>query len=132
MTPADLNIDLGDFLVEVTLPPFEFEVEVALKKVLQELGMRAAFKSPATGAGDEADLTGITAIRELYVKDAFHKTFVAFDENGTEAAAATALIINRMSLPQPATFTADRPFLFWIEHSTTGELLFIGQVTDPG
>ncbi len=43
----------------------------------------------------------------------------------------TALVMNRLSRPEPATFTADRPFLFWIEHTATGELLFLGQVTEP-
>ncbi|MBT8247332.1 MAG: serpin family protein, partial [Acidimicrobiia bacterium] len=73
----------------------------------------------------------ITAARELYVSDAFHKTFIKLDEEGTEAAAATAIIISLESAPPPATFTADRPFLFYIEHSSTGEMLFLGQVTNP-
>ena len=124
----DLDIPWGQYLVDVTLPSFEFEGELALKSALQELGMRAAFESPV---GDGADLTGITEIRELFVSDAFHKTFIALDEEGTEAAAATAIIVSLESAPQPATFTADRPFLFWIEHSSTGEMLFLGQVTNP-
>jgi serpin B len=90
--------------------------------------MRAAFESPF---GDGADLTGITRIRELFVSDAFHKTFISLDEEGTEAAAATTIIVGLESAPQPATFTADHPFLFWIEHSPTGEMLFLGQVTNP-
>lgn len=61
----------------------------------------------------------------------FHKTFIALDEQGTEAAATTAIIVGLESAPQPATFTADRPFLFWIEHGSSGEMLFLGQVTDP-
>jgi serpin B len=70
-------------------------------------------------------------VRELFVTDAFHKTFIALDEEGTEAAAATAIVVGLTSAPEPATFTADRPFLFWIEHGSTGEMLFLGQVTDP-
>jgi serpin B len=124
----DVAIEWGEFAVDVTLPSFEFEADVALKSALQALGMRAAFEGPF---GDGADLTGITAVRELYVSDAFHKTFIALDEEGTEAAAATALIISLESAPMPATFTADRPFLFWIEHTPTGEMLFLGQVMDP-
>jgi serpin B len=91
--------------------------------------MTQAFVPPGPDSG--ADLTGITEVRELYVSGAFHKSFIALDEDGTEAAAATAIIISLESMPQPATFTADRPFLFWIEHSGTGEMLFLGQVTDP-
>jgi serpin B len=124
----DLDISWSQHQVAVTLPTFEFEATVGLKAALQELGMRAAFESPV---GDGADLTGITAVRELFVSDAFHKTFIALDEEGTEAAAATALIVSLESAPPPATFNADRPFLFWIEHTSTGEMLFLGQVTNP-
>ncbi|MDH3308939.1 MAG: serpin family protein [Acidimicrobiia bacterium] len=128
LEPADLDIAWGDHLVDLTMPSFEFEAEVALKPALQKLGMNKAFEHPSA---DGADLTGITAARELYVSDAFHKTFIALDEEGTEAAAATAIIVSTESAPQPATFTADRPFLFWIEHASTGEMLFLGQVVDP-
>lgn len=131
LDPDDLNIPRGDYMVDLTLPRFDFESEVALKQALQDLGMRRAFVPPLRGADDEADLTGITAIRELYVSEALHKTFVAVDEHGTEAAAATALIIGITSAPTPVTFTVDRPFLFWIEHIPTTELLFLGQVTNP-
>jgi serpin B len=128
LTPENLEIPWGDYLVDVTLPSFEFDAEIALKPALQELGMRAAFEWPSTGG---ADLTGITAVRELFVSDAFHKTFIALDEEGTEAAAATAIIVSLESAPEPVGFTVDRPFLFWIEHSSTGELLFLGQITNP-
>jgi serpin B len=128
LTPEDLDIRWGEYRVDVTLPSFEFDAEIDLKQALEELGMRAAFESPV---GDGADLTGITPVRELFVSDAFHKTFIALDEVGTEAAAATAIIVSFESAPESATFTADRPFLFWIEHSSTGELLFLGQVTNP-
>lgn len=128
LSPDDLKIPWGEHMVDLTLPSFDFETEVSLKQALQEMGMRAAFELPY---GDGADLTGITAIRELFVSDAFHKTFIALDEDGTEAAAATSIIVGRVSAPEPATFTADRPFLFWIEHSSTGEMLFLGQVTNP-
>jgi serpin B len=129
LTPADVNIAWGDFLVELTMPSFEFEAEVALGDALKALGMPTAFQAPAGDSG--ADLTGITEIRELWVSGAFHKTFIALDEEGTEAAAATAIIITLESLPPAATFSADRPFLFWIEHSSTGEMLFLGQVANP-
>jgi serpin B len=125
---GDLDIGWQEHIVDLTLPSFEFEAEISLKPALQALGMRAAFERPV---GDGADFTGITEVRELFVTDAFHKTFIALDEEGTEAAAATAIIIGLESAPQPATFTADRPFLFWIEHGSTGEMLFLGQITDP-
>ena len=106
------------------MPSFEFETDVALKDALQAVGMVEAFT-------DSADLSGITGAARLFVQDALHKSFIALDENGTEAAAATALVVGLTSAPPPASFTADRPFLFWIEHGSTGEMLFLGQVTDP-
>jgi serpin B len=123
----DLGVVWTEHQVEVSVPSFQFDSDVSLAKALEELGMVDAF-DPAT-----ADLTGITAARELYLSDAFHKTFVAVDESGTEAAAATALIAGLTAAPlgEPVTFTADHPFLFWIEHNSTGEMMFLGQVTDP-
>ncbi|MCP4959226.1 MAG: serpin family protein [Actinomycetia bacterium] len=127
--PDDQEISWGDYEVEITLPSFEFEAEIDLTAALQQLGMSTAFISPTMDSG--ADFTGITEIRELFVTGAFHKTFIALDEQGTEAAAATAVLSGAVSEPGRATFTADRPFLFWIEHSPTGEMLFLGQVTNP-
>lgn len=129
LDPAELRIDWRNAQVTLTMPSFEFEATVdGLVSALQQLGMRAAFDPGA------ADFTGITAIPELFVSDVIHKSFIALDEDGTEAAAATAIIMRATSgggSPQ-VTFTVDRPFLFWIEHSSTGEMLFLGQVTDPG
>lgn len=139
-TPGDLleELSAGDFdipwregKVQLTLPSFEFESDVALGDSLQSLGMRAAFQPPS-GDHDGADLTGITAVRELFVSQALHKTFVAVDESGTEAAAATALVFEVTSAGlSPEVVEVDRPFLFWIEHTSTGEPLFLGQVVDP-
>ena len=127
---SDLDIEWQAASVDLTMPSFEFEAEVGLKSALQELGMRAAFEPPDGDSG--ADFTGITAVSKLYVSGAFHKTFIALDEEGTEAAAATAIVMRASSAgPPPVTFTVDRPFLFWIEHSSTGEMLFLGQVTNP-
>jgi serpin B len=124
LTPADLDIEFSIHLLDLALPSFEFETEVALKEALQAVGMVEAFE-------ESADLTGITEATQLFVQDALHKSFIALDENGTEAAAATALLAGATSLPPPASFTADQPFLFFIEHGSTGEMLFLGQVTDP-
>ena len=124
MSADDFAIDWGSYQLDLTLPSFEFETEVSLKKALDALGMSAAFT-------EAADLSGITDAAELLVQDALHKSFIALDESGTEATAATAILVGLTSAPPPATFSADRPFLFWIEHSSTGEVLFLGQVTDP-
>jgi serpin B len=115
--------------VDLTLPRFEFRSELGLKPPLREMGIVAAFVEPSRPDG--ADLTGMTAERELFVHDVVHQAFISVDEQGTEAAAATAVIIGLESAPPPATLTADRPFLFLIQHDTTGEILFLGQVADP-
>ena len=124
LTADDFAIKWGSAQIDLTLPSFKFESEISLKQALGELGMTSAFTQ-------SADLSGITDAAELFVQDALHKSFIALDENGTEAAAATAILVGLTSAPPPASFTANRPFLFWIEHSSTGELLFLGQVTDP-
>ena len=144
-SPADLAaaLDSGDLdleweraRVELTMPSFEFDATVGLNEALKDLGMPTAFKAPWTLSPDEADFSGMTGFQELYISKVRHKTFIALDEEGTEAAAATAVV---MAIPtsgggpqlRRVTFTADRPFLFWIEHSSTGEMLFLGQVTNP-
>ncbi len=136
-SPAELARSVGASLfsadgwefrsVMLTIPKFEFESDVPLGQVLKGLGMTAAFDP------DVAELDPITGSpNDLYVTDALHKSFIAVDESGAEAAAATAIIVGATSAgPEPATFVADRPFLFWIEHTSTGEPLFLGQVTDP-
>jgi len=107
------------------LPRFTFETQASLKESLQALGMQAAFS-------DAADFSGITTEAELFVSDAFHKTFIAVDEEGTEAAAATAVVAEAQSAgPEPAELVVDRPFVFWIRDRPTGALLFLGRVTDP-
>jgi len=126
LEPGDLSVPWQGYEVDITLPSFEFDSDVPLKAPLQSLGIVAAFDP------DVADLSGITDATDLYVQDALHKSFIALDEEGTEAAAATAIIVGLTSAgPPPAAFVADRPFLFWIEHSTTGEMLFLGQLTNP-
>ena len=136
-SPAELAQTVGPDLfstkgwefrsVMLTIPKFEFDSDVALGEVLKALGMTSAF-DPAAARLDP--ITG--GPNDLFVSDALHKSFIAVDESGAEAAAATALIVSATSAgPEPATFVADRPFLFWIEHTSTGEPLFLGQVTDP-
>jgi serpin B len=112
--------------VAVTMPKFSFTWGTeSLKEPLIALGMTDAFQP------DVADLTGISTASQLFIFDVLHQAFIAVDESGTEAAAATAVIIADTSLPPtPVPFTVDRPFLFFIRDSS-GLLLFVGQVTDP-
>jgi serpin B len=82
--------------------------------------------------GGAADLSGITGQPgEIWVDEAYHKAFVALDEQGTEAAAATAVVVRDESAPQPASIILDRPFLFLIYDQPTGQVLFLGRVLDP-
>jgi serpin B len=68
----------------------------------------------------------------LVIDEAYHKTFIDVNEKGTEAAAATAVTIRDSALVPEHVFAADRPFLFVIRDRSTGEILFLGRVTDPG
>jgi len=111
--------------VALTLPKFEYKSDFGLGETLAALGMPDAFTS-------DADFSGMTGTRELLIQDVIHKAFVSVDEAGTEAAAATAVVIGLTSAPaEPIQFTADRPFLFLIRDLQTGTILFIGRVVDP-
>jgi serpin B len=117
--------------VRLLLPSFEIRSDLGLNDLLRSLGMQAAFVPPP-GDGS-ADFTGITDLRELYVSEVVHQAFIAVDEEGTEAAAATAVVMRATAAPfdEPLPVTVDRPFLFLIRHDPTGEILFMGQVTNP-
>jgi len=111
----------------VHLPRFGFEGEFELREPLKELGMTDAFDSEAANFDGIADTD-----EELYIHDAYHDTFVAVDEEGTEAAAATAVVVGDESAPvDPFEFVADRPFLFAIRDRPTGAVLFFGRAVDP-
>lgn len=112
--------------VKVTFPKFQFTCSLGLNEPLAALGMQEVFTS-------KADLSGMTSAERLFLTSALHKAFVAVDEEGTEAAAATALITAtaELSPPEPAVFRADHPFLFLIRHRSTGSILFMGRVADP-
>jgi serpin B len=113
--------------VTLTMPRFEFDSEFSLKDTLAGMGMRDAF-SP-----DDADFSGMTGNPELFISDVIHKAFVAVDEAGTEAAAATAVIVGTTSAPvEPLVeVTIDRPFIFLIRDIDTGAILFVGRVLNP-
>lgn len=130
LTPESLDTaTAGVRLVDLSMPRFEYRSPLLLSSTLRALGMTSAFVPPP-GPGT-ADLTGIVERRELYVQEVVHQGFISVDERGTEAAAATAVVIGATSAPQPATLTLDRPFLFLIRHDPTGEVLFAGILADP-
>jgi len=112
--------------VTLTMPRFEFDSEFSLKDTLPEMGMPIAFSS-------SADFSGMNGNRELSISDVLHKAFVAVDEAGTEAAAATAVIMELTAAPEPPVeVTIDRPFIFLIRDIETGAILFVGRVMNPG
>jgi serpin B len=89
------------------------------------MGMPDAF----TGA---ADFSGMIGSRDLFIAEVIHKAFVSVDEAGTEAAAATAVVMKKMAMPEePVEVTVDRPFVFLIRDVETGAVLFVGRVVDP-
>jgi len=113
--------------VDLSLPKFKFDWSAALPDALKALGMTDAFD-------DQADFSGMDGAHDLYISNVLHKSFVSVDENGTEAAAATAVVVGLMAAPvqqNPVEFKADRPFLFLIRDNPTGTILFMGQVMDP-
>ncbi len=111
--------------VRLTLPKFEFESEFSLKKVLSAMGMPVAFS-------DQADFSGMTGKQDLKIAEVIHKAFVTVDEDGTEAAAATAVIVELTAAPmEPVEMTIDHPFIFLIRDIETESILFIGRVVNP-
>ena len=111
--------------VSLTMPKFEYESSFSLKQALSMLGMGVAFTP-------EADFSGMDGNHDLLIQDVLHKAFVSVDEAGTEAAAATAVIVGLTSIPaQPTQFTIDRPFLFLIRDISTGSIVFVGRVLNP-
>ncbi len=118
---ADWLAKLRPRTVRVALPRFKMTSEFQLNEVLQAMGMRDAFA--------EADFSGMTGARDLFIGAVVHKAFVDVNEEGTEAAAATAVVMLRSSLPPP--FRADHPFLFLIRDTRSGSILFLGRVINP-
>jgi len=117
--------DLARRRVALTMPKFEFESAFSLKGALAAMGMPDAF----TGA---ADFSGMTGNRDLFIAEVIHKAFVSVDEAGTEAAAATAVVMALSAMPEvPVEVTVDRPFVFLIRDIETGAILFVGRVVDP-
>jgi serpin B len=125
----------GTSEVELFLPRFKMEPPLfKLGKVLCSLGMAGAFDKPQ-GSANFDRMAPRKPNDYLYISEVFHKTFLALDEKGTEAAAATAVVMMRATAfiekPKPLEVRVDRPFLFAIQHRPSGTCLFLGRVTDP-
>jgi len=123
---CDIMSDLQSTGVTLTMPQFEFDSEFSLKDTLAGMGMPIAF----SGA---ADFSGMTGTLDLQITEVLHKAFVSVDEAGTEATAATAVIVGESAMPgQPVEVILDHPFIFLIRDIETGAILFVGRVMNPG
>ena len=112
-------------LDSISLPKFEFDTKYFMKDTLNNLGMPTAFSS-------DADFSGMTGNKDLFISFVIHQAYVKVDEKGTEAAAATAVGMELTSAAMPRNvFRADHPFIFIIQEKETGNILFMGRVTDP-
>jgi len=121
--------DLSPEEVNLYMPKFKFEQKYTLNQMLIDMGMPTAFS-------DSADFSGMTDSTSLKIGFVIHQSFVEINEEGTEAAAATAVGmtatgINPHPQPQPILFNADHPFIFFIQHEETGQILFMGKVGNP-
>lgn len=114
--------------VEIFLPRFKLESKVELQQTLAKMGMPTAF---ITGA----DFSGMDGTRNLFISAVFHKAWGEVNEEGTEAAASTAVTIKRSAIIRepapPPVFRADHPFLFFIRDTRSGSLLFVGRLANP-
>ncbi|MGI5915129.1 MAG: serpin family protein [Anaerolineae bacterium] len=110
--------------VALSMPRFELDTNLGLAKALTALGMIDAF-------GENADFSGMTGSPDLYISDVVHRAFVAVDEAGTEAAAATAVIMPESApIDEPIEVSVDRPFILLIHDIETGAILFMGRIVD--
>jgi serpin B len=131
ITPAILaeQFEIETEKVELFLPKFKFEpATLRLGSTLRDLGMTTAFKPGAAGANfDRMAPPG----NRLYLSEVFHKTLIAVNEKGTEAAVATAASGFLGVPPEPVTVRVDRPFFYAIQHLPSRTCLFVGHITDP-
>jgi len=118
---------IGSKRVKVFFPKFKLETEYQMSDTLAEMGMPVAF----TGG---ADFSGMDGTNNLFISDVVHKAFIEVNEEGTEAAAATAVVMKLTAVveedPVPV-FMADHPFVFLIQDDDTGNILFIGRISNP-
>jgi serpin B len=114
---------LNNSFMVLTMPKFSFDSSFSLNSALSALGMPVAFT-------DKADFSGITGNTDLHISDVVHKAFVAVDEEGTEAAAATGVVMGLAAMPANS-MTVNQPFIFLIRDIQTGAILFVGRVLNP-
>ena len=117
------NLIQGDIIVQI--PKFKFEKKYSLNNIMRQMGIIDAFEP------DIADFSGMDGTKWLFISEAIHQSFIEVNEEGTEAAAATAIVMEATHIPEYKEFIADHPFLFLIQHKETGAILFMGKVMNP-
>ena len=108
----------------ISLPKFELDAKYLMNETLKALGMPTAFS-------ENADFSGMTGNKDLFIGFVIHQAYVKVDEEGTEAAAATGVGMELTAVMPKDVFKADRPFIFIIQEKETGNILFLGRVVDP-
>jgi len=126
---------MKESLVDLSLPKFKFSSPtLPLATYLKQLGLKSAFDQPP-GSANFDRMAPRKPNDYLTISEVFHKTFIAVDEKGTEAAAATAVAMvagaRAVKEPEPIVVRVDRPFLYAIQHVPRGTCLFLGQISDP-
>lgn len=126
----DKDVDINDIIskmeykkVSVSMPKFKTEFTKSFVDVLKQMGINIAFTNAA-------DFSNMFDNVEAHISDVIHKTFIEVDENGTEAAAATVILMTKNSLPMPEEikeFKANKPFTYFIRDEVSGEILFLGE-----
>jgi serpin B len=109
--------------VDIFIPKFKFKTKYFMVNTLTKMGMPSAFNG--------ADFSGMDGTKDLTIQNVIHQAFVEVNEEGTEAAAATGIIVGITSVQITPVFRADHPFIFVIQHKDTGLVLFLGRVSDP-
>lgn len=122
--------DLEEQRVKIFIPKFKFETKYLMANDLREMGMPTAFEWPG------ADFSGMDGTKDLFISEVIHQAFVEVNEEGTEAAAATAVAMELGAMegwkpPKIPIFRADHPFIFLIQEKDTGNILFMGRVNNP-
>jgi serpin B len=132
---ADLEAALtGDNLARWTVHLRERKVLVHFPRLKMSQGFRLENALTSLGMGDAfgaADFSGMDGSKGLFISAVLHKAYLDLDEEGTEAAAATAVVASRSLGPRPPTFRTDHPFVFLIRENGTGSILFLGRVANP-
>jgi serpin B len=117
-------------MVNLSVPRFRVESTFSLNRAVESIGAASAFNR------ETADFSGMNGRGDLYISEAVHKAFIDVNEDGTEAAASTALAVSRTSAAldesPPVVFRADHPFIFVIRDEMSGAVLFMGKVARPG